>query len=69
MGDFSIDLLNYDSRTATSEFLNMMFSLYVLPCILHPLCMTENSSTTVDSIYVNSATENNVFGGNILFNL
>ena len=66
MGEFNIDLLNYDSHTATNEFANMMFSHHFQPCILHPSRITDASSTIIDNIYVNSATENNVFGGNIL---
>ena len=66
MGDFNIDLLNYDSHIATNEFVNMMFTHYFQPCILHPSRITDTSSTIIDNIYINSATENSVFGGNIL---
>ena len=36
MGDFSINLLNYESYSGTDEFLNNMISRYLLPYILHP---------------------------------
>ena len=66
MGDFNIDLLNYDSHTPANEFINMMFSHHFQTCILHPSRITDTSSTVIDNFHVNSATENNVFGGNIL---
>ena len=45
MGDLNINLLNYDSNTATNEFLNFMVSQYLLPHILHPTRITDHSST------------------------
>ena len=66
MDDFTIDLLNYDSHIATNEFVNMMFSHHFQPCSLHPSRITDTSSTIIDNIYINSAYENNVVGGNIL---
>ena len=66
MGDFNINLLNYETHTATNDFVNMMFSNHFQPSILHPTRITDTSSTIIDNIFINSATENRVCGGNIL---
>ena len=66
MGDFNIDLLNYENHTATNEFVNMMFSYHFQPSILHPTRITDTSSTIIDNIYINNATESNICSGNIL---
>ena len=66
MGDFNIDLLKYDSNTNINDFVNMMFSFHFQPCILHPTRITECSSTIIDNIYINNATESNISAGNIL---
>eukprot|EP00794_Sanderia_malayensis_P001792 gene1792-1997_t len=66
MGDFNIDLLKYDCHSATNESVNMMFSHHFQPAILHPIRITDTSSTIIDNIYVNNATESNIYGGNIL---
>ena len=36
MGDFNINLLNYQSHSETNDFINLMVSHYLLPHILHP---------------------------------
>ena len=66
MGDFNIDLLKYDNHTPSNDFINMMFSYHFQPSILHPTRITDSSSTIIDNIYVNNATESNIFAGNIL---
>ena len=65
MGDFNIDLLNYENHTARNEFVNMMFSYHSQPSILQPTRITDTSSTIID-IYLNNATESNICSGNIL---
>eukprot|EP00794_Sanderia_malayensis_P004109 gene4109-4667_t len=65
MGDFNIDLLKYDNNTPTNDFVNMMFSYHFQPSILHPTRITESSSTIFDNIYVNNATESNIFAGTL----
>ena len=66
IGDFNIDLLKYDNNAPSNEFINMMFSFNFQPTILHPTRITDSSSTIIDNIYVNNATESNIFAGNIL---
>ncbi len=65
MGDFNINLLNYENHTATNEFLNMMFSYHFQPSTLHPTRFTDISSSIIDNIYINNATESNICSGNI----
>ena len=36
MGDFNINLLNFDSHSPTTEFVNNLFSCNFLPCLNHP---------------------------------
>ena len=65
MFDLNINLLNYDSNTATNEFLNFMVSHYLLPHILHPTRITDHSSTIIDNIFTNN-TDYETISGNIL---
>ena len=66
MDDFNIDLLKYDNHTPINGFINMIFSYHCQPSILHPTRITDSFSTIIDNIYVNDATESNIFAGNIL---
>ena len=36
MGDFNINLLNFDSHSPTTEFVNNLLLCNFLPCINHP---------------------------------
>ena len=36
MGDFNIDLLQYDTNTTSNDFINSMTAHSFLPCILQP---------------------------------
>ena len=51
MGDFNINLVNYDSHPETNDFINLMVSHYLLPQILHPTSVTDHSATIIDSIF------------------
>ena len=65
MGDFNINLFNYDSHTETNDFLNLMISHYLLPHILHPTRVTDHSATIIDNIFSNNCGMDTV-GGNLL---
>ena len=54
MGDFNVNLLNYNVHTDTNDFLNTMISHYLLPHILHPTCVTDHSATVIDNIFSNN---------------
>ena len=65
MGDFNINLLNYESHNNTNEFINSMVSHHLLPHILQPTRATDHSATIIDNIFTN-ATEYDIISGNIL---
>ena len=60
MGDFNINLFNYDSHTKTADFINLMFSYSYAPFINKPTRITEQSSTLIDNIFVNNYNDNTV---------
>ena len=60
MGDFNINLLNYESHNE-----NSMVSHYLLPHILQPTRVTDHSATIINNIFTNTI-ELNTVSGNIL---
>ena len=68
MGDFNINLLNYESHSDTNECLNNMISHYLLPYIFHPTRVTDHFATVIDNIFSNN-TEYDTFSGNMLINI
>ena len=65
MGDFNINLLNYDTHTDTAEFLDTLATYCFQPHIIKPTRITDHSATLIDHIYFNS-TEHRTVSGNIL---
>ena len=65
MGDFNINLLNYESHNDTNEFINSMVSHHMLPQILQPTRVTDHSATVIDNIFT-KATNFETISGNIL---
>ena len=65
MGDFNINLVNYDSHPETNDFINLMVSHYLLPHILHPTGETNHSATIIDNIFFNTL-EFDTLSGNLL---
>ena len=55
-GDFNIDLLHFDSHSATGDFLDLSIERGYLPLISKPTRVTERSATLIDNIYSNSST-------------
>ncbi len=66
MGDFNINLMNYDNHAQTNDFINLMFSHHLQPSVLHPTRITDTTSTLIDNIFVNTAVDSNIQSGNIL---
>ena len=62
LGDFDIDLLNYDQHSLTNEFLDYLSSHMLLPHILQPTRTRNNSKTLIDNIYSKVITPNNISG-------
>ena len=65
MGDFNINLVNYDSHPETNDFINLMVSHYLLLHILHPTRVTDHSATIIDNIFYNNL-EFETQSGNLL---
>ena len=65
MGDFNVNLLNYESHNDTNDFINTMISHYLLPHILHPTHVTDHSATVIDNISSNN-TSYETISGNII---
>ena len=64
LGDFNINLLNYDIHPPTNEFLDSLSSHYFLPHILQPSRVISNSKTLIDNIFSNIAVPN-IISGNL----
>ena len=53
LGDFNVNLLNYNEHNQTNEFLDSLaFNLFI-PLIFQPTRITSHSNTLIDSIYSN----------------
>ena len=63
MGDFNINLLNYDNKN-TENFLDTMFSYSYLHFINTPTRVTGHSKTLIDNIFYNKPMLN-ITAGNI----
>ena len=64
LGDFNINLLNYNSCTPITNHVYFLFSKQFLPYIIHPSRVSA-SATLIDNIFSN-ITENETISGNIL---
>ena len=53
MGDFNINLLNYDHHAETRNYVDTMYSNAFLPLITKPTRITPTSATLIDNIYSN----------------
>ena len=53
IGDFNINLLNYNVHNPTSEFLDSLTSNSFPPYILQPTRITSHSKTLIDNIFTN----------------
>ena len=60
LGDFNIDLLNYEQHKATNEFLDYM----VLPYIIQPTRITSHSKSVIDNIF-SSYISQEIISGNL----
>ena len=51
LGDFNLNLLNYNDHTPTNEFVDSLVSNSVTPYILQPARTADYSETLTDSIF------------------
>ena len=68
MGDFNVNLLNYDCHPPTQLFLNSLSSSFFHPFISGPTPITHHSATLIDNIFFNSL-ENHTVSGNLIYDL
>ena len=54
MGDYNINILNYESNSATAEFVDTMYAFTFLPLINRPTRITQYSATLIDNIFTNN---------------
>ena len=54
MGDFNINLLNFEDCQITEEFINTIVSYDFLPHILQPTRITDHTATLIGNIFFNS---------------
>ena len=62
LGDFNINLLNYDTDHNTNDFLDLLTSNSLLPLILRPTRITTHSKTLIDNIFINIISPENISG-------
>ena len=62
LGDFNINMLNYDLHSPTNEFLDWLSSRYFLSHTLQPSRVTNNSKILIENIFSNMAIPNIIFG-------
>ena len=53
LGDFNVNLLNYNEHNQTNEFLDPFASNSYIPLILQPTRITSHSNTLIDNIFSN----------------
>ena len=53
LGDFNVNLLNYNEHNQTNEFLNSLASNSFILLILQPTRITSHSNTLIDNIFSN----------------
>ena len=53
LGDFNINLVNYNDHNPTNEFLDSLASNSFVPYILQPTRLTSHSKTLIDNIFSN----------------
>ena len=68
MGDFNLDLLQYNRHIPTQEFIDSLFSHAFFPLISKPTRLTSYSATLIDNIFANNVSQN-VFNGIVLNDL
>ena len=68
MGDFNVDLLKYENNTYTADFLDKIYSTFLIPQTTSPTRITPRSKTLIDNIFTTNANEETL-SGNIITNI
>ena len=53
MGDYNINLLNYDVHNNTAEFTDIMYANSFIPLVTRPTRITLSSAPLIDNIFTN----------------
>ena len=53
LGDFNVNLLNYNNHNSTNESLDSLLSNSFVPYMLQPTRLTSHSKTLIDNIFSN----------------
>ena len=64
LGDFNVNLLNYNEHNQTNEFLDAVASNSFIPLILQPTRITNHSNTLIDNIFSN-VIDPDIISGNL----
>ena len=64
LGDFNVNLLNYNEHNETNEFLDSLASNSFIPLILQPTRITSHSNTLIDNIFSN-VIDPDIISGNL----
>ena len=62
MGDFNVNLMNYQTNNLTGEFLDIMYSNLLCPMINRPTRITSHTATLIDNILTNNIDADSVNG-------
>ena len=62
LGDFNINLMNYDVHNPTNKFLDSLASNSFLPYLLQPTKITSHSKTLIDNIFTNITLPDSISG-------
>ena len=66
LGDYNINILNADTHTSTSEFLEIMYESSLFPVITKPTRVRDDTSTLIDNIFTNDIVNGNFINGIIV---
>ena len=64
LGDFNVNLLNYNEHNQTNKFLDSLASNSFVPLILQPNRITSHSNTLIDNIFSN-VIDSDIISGNL----
>ena len=64
LGDFNVNLLNYNEHNQTNEFLDSLASNSFIPLILQPTRITSHSNTLIDNVF-SSIIDPDIISGNL----
>ena len=68
LGDFNLNLLNFETHLDTREFINIFSSYFYSLDIIKPTRITYHSATLIDNIFVNSLAHHTI-SGNLVYDL